>query len=332
MDYKQWRIDKGLTQEQAGKLIGTSRDVWSKLERGKFVLERNRAAANALLKAAEPDAEVPQPEVQAIEPVSPIDFNNMQVRTHELDGEIWFRLGDVCRTIDYANPANALRMIEEDDIQKLETIDAIGRSQETWFISEPGLYQFLAASNMPKARPFKRWVSKTVLPSIRKTGNYSTQQHNALPETQDEKLARLMGLRSEQATAEANAYTDKRLAEVKDAVAAAPSQAADEVLARMQALEAHKARLHDVVHSIVAKAKTLDQDDAEAQYYAQYVNVWRAVHRYANPSVSKLAGYTTPDQIQHAILGGESLLARLGGPLAKPQSAQLSLSLGEVVA
>lgn len=40
-------------------------------------------------------------------------------------------------------------------------------------ISESGLYTLIIRSNKPQARPFRRWVTAEVLPSIRRTGGYT---------------------------------------------------------------------------------------------------------------------------------------------------------------
>ena len=40
------------------------------------------------------------------------------------------------------------------------------------YINESGLYSLIMRSNIDKAKDFKRWVTKEVLPSIRKTGQY----------------------------------------------------------------------------------------------------------------------------------------------------------------
>ena len=42
----------------------------------------------------------------------------------------------------------------------------------TIYINESGLYSLILRSKMDKAKEFKRWVTKEVLPSIRKTGKY----------------------------------------------------------------------------------------------------------------------------------------------------------------
>jgi hypothetical protein len=41
-------------------------------------------------------------------------------------------------------------------------------------INESGLYEAIFGSQMPKAKEFKRWVKRVVLPSIRKSGSFSS--------------------------------------------------------------------------------------------------------------------------------------------------------------
>ena len=40
------------------------------------------------------------------------------------------------------------------------------------FINESGLYSLIFGSRLESTKNFKRWVTKDVLPSIRKTGRY----------------------------------------------------------------------------------------------------------------------------------------------------------------
>lgn len=48
--------------------------------------------------------------------------------------------------------------------------------QSVWLITEPALYELTLASNLEKAKPFRDWVTREVLPSIRETGSYSLNQ------------------------------------------------------------------------------------------------------------------------------------------------------------
>jgi prophage antirepressor-like protein len=64
----------------------------------------------------------------------------------------------------------------------------LGGNQDVVTLFEPGLYALIARSNSPKAVPFQKWVYEDVLPSIRKTGSYSTKQQSVLPPPQKEQL------------------------------------------------------------------------------------------------------------------------------------------------
>lgn len=45
-------------------------------------------------------------------------------------------------------------------------------------ISESGLYTLIIRSNKPQAKPFRKWVTAEVLPTIRKTGSYTLPQND----------------------------------------------------------------------------------------------------------------------------------------------------------
>jgi hypothetical protein len=76
--------------------------------------------------------------------------------------------------VDSKNRATYLRGIptEWKGLQKVQTLGGV---QDMATVLEPGLYSLIARSNSPLAIPFQKWVFEEVLPSIRKTGSYSTQ-------------------------------------------------------------------------------------------------------------------------------------------------------------
>ena len=53
-----------------------------------------------------------------------------------------------------------------------ESLPLTWNTKNTIYINESGLYSLILRSDMDKAKEFKRWVTKEVLPSIRKTGRY----------------------------------------------------------------------------------------------------------------------------------------------------------------
>jgi len=103
-------------------------------------------------------------------------FQNIDVRIVLKGGVEWFRASDVCESIEIANTFQAIKTIDKDDLCLVEVIDTIGRRQDVYFVNEAGLYALFFKSKSDKAKAFKRWVFSEVLPSIRKTGQYSIPQ------------------------------------------------------------------------------------------------------------------------------------------------------------
>ena len=102
------------------------------------------------------------------------NFNNNEVRTVLIDNEPYFVGKDVATTLAYNEPHKAVtRHVDEEDRTK-HPIPTKGGNQETWLINESGLYSLVLSSKLPQAKNFKRWVTKEVLPAIRKTGSYQT--------------------------------------------------------------------------------------------------------------------------------------------------------------
>lgn len=105
-------------------------------------------------------------------------FNNEEfgdVRTIMIDNEPWFVGRDVAIALGYAKPLNALSThVEKDDSLKRGITDSLGRNQETVLINESGVYSLIFGSKLESAIKFKNWVTKEVLPCIRKNGIYAT--------------------------------------------------------------------------------------------------------------------------------------------------------------
>lgn len=107
------------------------------------------------------------------------NYEGAEVRTVQIDGEPWFVLADICRELELSTPARVAERLEKDEVSQTHTIDRMGREQKTTIINESGLYTVILRSDKPQAKPFRKWVTSVVLPSIRKTGSYSVQQPNA---------------------------------------------------------------------------------------------------------------------------------------------------------
>lgn len=103
-------------------------------------------------------------------------YENSEIRTVEKDGDLWWVLSDVCKVLELSSPHKVADRLEADERNQIPVIDSLGRSQNTTVINESGLYAVILRSDKPQAKPFRRWVTSEVLPSIRKHGAYMTDQ------------------------------------------------------------------------------------------------------------------------------------------------------------
>lgn len=100
------------------------------------------------------------------------NYNSNEVRTIQRDGEPWFVLKDVCGILGMSNPTMVADRLDEDERAKLD----LGRQGQSWVINESGLYSVILRSDKPEAKPFRKWVTSEVLPTIRKHGAYMTPE------------------------------------------------------------------------------------------------------------------------------------------------------------
>lgn len=107
---------------------------------------------------------------------------NKLVRTMDISGEPWFVLKDVCDVLGLSTPARVAKRLDSDEVSQAHLIDSVGRSQEMTIISESGLYNVILRSDKPEAKPFRKWVTSVVLPSIRKNGGYIARQEELSPQ------------------------------------------------------------------------------------------------------------------------------------------------------
>lgn len=104
------------------------------------------------------------------------------VRTMNVSGEPWFVLKDVCDVLGLSTPARVAERLDSDEVSQAHLIDSMGRSQEMTIISESSLYNVILRSDKPEAKPFRKWVTSVVLPSIRKNGGYIARQEELSPQ------------------------------------------------------------------------------------------------------------------------------------------------------
>ena len=99
-----------------------------------------------------------------------------QVRTIVINNEPWFVGKDVANNLGYRNGSRDINRHVSDEDRIKEMIFDGNQNKETILINESGLYALIFGSKLESAKRFKRWVTSEVLPSIRKTGNYISNE------------------------------------------------------------------------------------------------------------------------------------------------------------
>ena len=155
------------------------------------------------------------------------NYNSVEVRTIQKDGEPWFVLRDVCNVLGLGTPARVAERLDTDEVSQTHITDSMGRQQETTIINESGLYNVILRSDKPEAKPFRKWVTSEVLPTIRRHGMYATpdtvEKMLADPDTTIKLLETIKQERAARMALEAKAEADKPKVLFADAVSASHS-------------------------------------------------------------------------------------------------------------
>ena len=101
------------------------------------------------------------------------NFENREVRMHMVDGDPWFVGKDVADVLGYSETNAMTRRLNDDDFI---SVKLSGMNMKSVLINESGLYAAVMGSKLDSSRKFQRWVTKEVLPSIRKHGGYLTPE------------------------------------------------------------------------------------------------------------------------------------------------------------
>jgi prophage antirepressor-like protein len=123
---------------------------------------------------------------QAVNALTKFDFAagevRQEVRVVTIDGEPWFVAADACRALgigvrpDGKVQVNQPCKLLSADERGTSRISTPSGAQGVVIISESGLYKLVMRCDKPAARAFQDWVTRDVLPSIRKTGRFDVAQ------------------------------------------------------------------------------------------------------------------------------------------------------------
>lgn len=102
-----------------------------------------------------------------------------EVRVAGTSEEPLFCLSDVCRVLEIKNVADCKSRLDQRGVVLTDTPThnqyGVEIIQKLVYINEKNLYKVIMRSDKPQAEPFQDWVCGEVLPTLRKTGQYSVQ-------------------------------------------------------------------------------------------------------------------------------------------------------------
>ncbi|EAH4628908.1 antirepressor, BRO family protein [Campylobacter jejuni] len=107
--------------------------------------------------------------------------DDLEVRViKDENNEPLFCLKDICNTLELSNISvvkEAINMeFDKGGKFNLTPLKTNGGMQNFIFVNESEVYFILMRSDKPKAKEFRLWITKEVLPSIRRNGNYMQKE------------------------------------------------------------------------------------------------------------------------------------------------------------
>ena len=114
--------------------------------------------------------------------ITPFNYHDSQIRVvTDTDGNPWWVAKDVCDILGFADHNSAVRSHLDEDEKGVLPAQTLGGIQKMLSVNESGLYALIFKAPKPEARPFRKWVTSEVLPTIRKTGKYDLPQSKPAP-------------------------------------------------------------------------------------------------------------------------------------------------------
>jgi len=95
------------------------------------------------------------------------EWSSVVLKTLDLNGNLYFEAMSVCKILDFSEPRKMVKALDDDEKTYLFHGEGQHR-QRKLFLTESGLYHLIFVSRKPIAVSFRRWVTGTVLPSLRK--------------------------------------------------------------------------------------------------------------------------------------------------------------------
>ena len=175
------------------------------------------------------------------------NFNSHELRIILIDDEPHFVGKEVAEVLGYTNTPKAIRdHVDKEDKTQNESFTVNGTP--LILINESGLYSLILKSKLPTAKQFKRWVTKEVLPQIRKHGMYATDELLENPDLLIEVATKLKEERTGRLIAEQRVKELKPKADYYDKILANKSLVTISVIAKNYGMSA--AKMNNLLHEL----------------------------------------------------------------------------------
>ena len=96
---------------------------------------------------------------------------SMRLEVVEVAGEVWFYAPSLLAALQSNGQRDLLSQIPNDE-QRRDKLRTGNSVQQALFVTEAGFYRATFLTDAAIAEPLKQWVTREVLPAIRKTGHY----------------------------------------------------------------------------------------------------------------------------------------------------------------
>ena len=104
----------------------------------------------------------------------------LSIRAIVKDGQPWFIAKEVCTALDLSNVSGSLAHLDADERNTIQLLEGTPGNPNRATVNESGLYSLIIRSRKPEAKAFRKWVTSTVLPTLRKDGLYIAGQEKPI--------------------------------------------------------------------------------------------------------------------------------------------------------
>ncbi|EAL1046161.1 antirepressor, BRO family protein [Campylobacter jejuni] len=200
--------------------------------------------------------------------------DDLEVRViKDENNEPLFCLKDICDTLELSNISvvkEAINMeFDKGGKFNLTPLKTNGGMQNFIFVNESEVYFILMRSDKPKAKEFRLWITKEVLPSIRRNGNYMQKEFSK----------ELYSLRND--LKQANCIKDK-LKNENESLKDELIQNQRELLSFYKNKDLKKEKLFKLSSQIIDQIKSLKTSGKSVAFISDFLNVSQSsVRKYS---------------------------------------------------